>query len=391
MSTYGVSSTGFLGKIFSQCLQELTDIFASVFGTGILNGSGQLDPTQPLGQLANIFAEREAQLWQFMQGLYYSQYPDSAEGVSLDNVLAIAIIPRKPATFSTIPGVVLTGTPGTNIYAATFQAAVVGNPASIFIPVADSVIGGGGTVAVDFIAQTAGAVSAPENQLTVIDTLVAGLTSMTNPNAAVVGDDIETDGAYLLRSYTEKQQANAGPVNAIISFLMKVQNVTGVTVVQNTTMATVNGVPAKAVNCIVQGGTDQDVANAIFAAVGAGIEAYGGTVMSVLDSQGFTHSIGFDRPSAVDIYVDIEITQIPGQTITEAAVQDAVMVYGNSLAQGQNVIVIPGIVSSMVALPASDIVIKVGIAPTPTLSNNIAIALNQYAVFDPARITVTIL
>ena len=113
--------------------------------------------------------------------------------------------------------------------------------------------------------------------------------------------------------------------------------------------------------------------------------------MSVLDSQGFTHSIGFDRPSAVDIYVDIEITQIPGQTITEAAVQDAVMVYGNSLAQGQNVIVIPGIVSSMVALPASDIVIKVGIAPTPTLSNNIAIALNQYAVFDPARITVTIL
>ena len=326
-----------------------------------------------------------------MQGLYYSQYPDSAEGVSLDNVLAIAIIPRKPATFSTIPGVVLTGTPGTNIYAATFQAAVVGNPASIFIPVADSVIGGGGTVAVDFIAQTAGAVSAPENQLTVIDTLVAGLTSMTNPNAAVVGDDIETDGAYLLRSYTEKQQANAGPVNAIISFLMKVQNVTGVTVVQNTTMATVNGVPAKAVNCIVQGGTDQDVANAIFAAVGAGIEAYGGTVMSVLDSQGFTHSIGFDRPSAVDIYVDIEITQIPGQTITEAAVQDAVMVYGNSLAQGQNVIVIPGIVSSMVALPASDIVIKVGIAPTPTLSNNIAIALNQYAVFDPARITVTIL
>lgn len=384
MTLYGVTPQGFVIKTLEQIQNETMLAFQGLFGTGV-----DLDPRGPLGQIKGIMDEREASLWELAQELYNSQYPNTAEGVNQDNANSLVNIPRKPATLSTVAGCIAGGTPGTVIPALS-QVSVAGNPAAVFLTNIEVTIGGGGTVTVDCTAQNTGAVAAPAGSLTVIDSLISGWDTFTNPNDALVGNDLETDSAYQARAQLEKQQSNAGPVEAIKNALEKVLNVTAATVIENTTMGTVAGVPAKSINCIVENGADQDVANAIFAAKPAGIQAFGSTVMTVTDSQGITHSIGFDRPTQVPIYVAITGTPKAGQTITTAAVKAAILAYGASLGLGDDVIVYPAMMAALGALPFETVSITISTAPTPTLDSNITIALSQLATFDASNIAVTI-
>jgi len=381
---YGVTLQGFIKKRFEDIQLETENLYKGVFGDGV-----DLTVQGPIGQIKQIMDEREALIWEAMEGLYNSQYPDSSEGISLDNALALVNIERKEATKSIISGVIITGTPGTTIPIDSV-ASVQGNPKARFLPIISGIIGEDGTLTIDMIAETAGAVAAPVGTLTVIETLVSGWSSITNPNAADIGKDAESDADYLTRSYTEKQQSNAGPIEAIRAALEKLNNVTSVVVIENVTNGTVNSVPAKAIHCVVEGGLPADIARCIFNTKPAGIQAYGIIANTIVDSQGIPQSIGFSRPTDVNIYVDITITAISPAIITATDVKNAIIAYGNALAQGKSVIVYPSLMASMNALAASDIIIKVSKTATPTSDANIAIALNEHARFDVSRITVTV-
>ena len=58
---------------------------------------------------------------------------------------------------------------------------------------------------------------------------------------------------------------------------------------------------------------------------------------------------------------------------------------------GDDVIVYPDLMASLVNLAITDAVIKVGTAPAPALDNNIIINRDEMAEFDSTRITVTII
>jgi hypothetical protein len=60
-------------------------------------------PQSILGQITNIVAEREALVWELLEAVYNSQYPATAEGTSLDNILALTGLKRLPATPSYRP------------------------------------------------------------------------------------------------------------------------------------------------------------------------------------------------------------------------------------------------------------------------------------------------
>lgn len=122
-SLYGITRNGFVTKRQPEILGEIKSALQAAFGGGV-----NLSAETALGGLAAIFSEREALLWELAAAVYYSQFPDGAEGLSVDNLLALNNLSRLPASPAvtdptpvlqsngiTLYGLLLSGTPGTLI------------------------------------------------------------------------------------------------------------------------------------------------------------------------------------------------------------------------------------------------------------------------------------
>jgi len=105
---------------------EIEDTLRTTFGSQI-----NLLPESVFGQLIGVFSERESLLWEAMEDVYNSQYPDTSFGVSLDNVAALSSIVRQGAQASTVTGYRLFGTASTLVPSGT-QFSVSGSPDSKF-------------------------------------------------------------------------------------------------------------------------------------------------------------------------------------------------------------------------------------------------------------------
>lgn len=241
------------------------------------------------------------------------------------------------------------------------------------------------------IAVSTGPVIANTGTLTMIATPISGLTNVLNTQDAAIGRNVETDNEYRARMAEELQIAGAGTVEAIRSRLLNVTGVTAVIVFENVTDTTDgNSLPPHSFEAFVQGGADQDIANTIWAAKPAGINTYGTSNAPVIDSQGLSHTIYFSRPTQLSIYIIINIhISATYPSNGDALVKQALVDFGNSLGIGQEVIVVPKLISSIASIPGIETAaILIGTAPGPTLGNNIPVGIQQIAVFDTGRVTV---
>lgn len=123
---YGLTNTGFKRKRQADILDEMKVTARATFGANI-----NLQPTSILMQLLGIYSEREALIWELAEAVYNSQYPDTAEGIQLDNIASISGVTRLPSQPSRINDVHLKGDVGTTIPAGT-TFSVVGNPTARF-------------------------------------------------------------------------------------------------------------------------------------------------------------------------------------------------------------------------------------------------------------------
>jgi uncharacterized phage protein gp47/JayE len=451
-------------------------------------------PSTVLGYLVGMFAEREAALWDLAEATYFSQYPDTASGVNLDNAIQVSGTTRLAATASRVLTQIFFGTVGTVVPAATTQIAVSGNALALFKPDADVTLAAGtdevqhisfnhvptngawaieignqitsdiaynatasavqaairamagltgvvvtgdytagfdiqfsgdagkqnwativfslntlvwasGAVAISATTTTQGvpqaqitmtAIAAGPTQalagtLSVITTPVTGLTGTKNLTDAIPGTLVETDSALRQRRRSDLQKNGSGSPGAIRSRLLEVAGVTQAIVFENDTLATVAGQPAKSMWCFVQGGAAQEIANALFKYKSGGIQYFGTILTPVIDSQGISHTIGWDRPVERDVYITLVITKtaaFPSNGI--AQVIEKLLAYGASLQVGDDVIVNPSMIVAFGTVPGIvGIDLKVGFSPSPSSSANLVIAINELASFDSSRMVVT--
>ena len=133
---FGVTTTGFNRKRIADIKTEIEESLKANLGKNI-----NLLPEGVLGQLVGIFSDREASIWEELEAVYGSYYPDTAEGVNLDRVGNIVGATRLAATKSFISNekVVLFGTPGTLIPVGS-EISVDGNTSAIFETLANATL-----------------------------------------------------------------------------------------------------------------------------------------------------------------------------------------------------------------------------------------------------------
>lgn len=94
--TFGLTPEGFNTKRLSDIKQSLDNAMIAQFGD--IN----IDPQSVFGQQIGVISKQYADIWENLQDVYLSQYPNSAEGISLDNVVQLNGLTRLPAVQTSV-------------------------------------------------------------------------------------------------------------------------------------------------------------------------------------------------------------------------------------------------------------------------------------------------
>ena len=226
-------------------------------------------------------------------------------------------------------------------------------------------------------ATETGEIDAPAGTLDTLDTgPIAGFDSVTNPLDAELGSDVESDpDAKSRRNDSIANPGNATLV-AIRAKLLELDDVVAVNIFENTSIIILNGRPAKSYEAVIQGGDDDEIGETMWETKPAGIRQFGSTSVVVKDSQGFDRTQFFSRPSAVTIYVEIDLTTDASFPIDGLdQVKAAVLAYGDALNISDDVIVFPQLLCSFSSVPGIiDVVIRIGVAIIPAAGSATVLA-----------------
>lgn len=391
MSSYGVLSTGFVKKTRQDIIDE---VVASLKAD--IDPSLNTEATSILGQIIGVLADQISQDWDVLEEVYLSQYPDSSSAASLDAVGSITGATRLPATASKV-SILATGddatalpvgrqarVPNGGIFETTAAATITqaaawaattaysvgdivrndspeniyrcqiagtsdssGGPTGEGVAIVDGTVSwrflgdGEGYTTVAAVATTTGPVVAQTYQISEVVTAVSGWLGVTNLADAAAGTNIETDAAFRARRENLLTVSGKGTVDTIRAKLILVDGVSEAFVFENVTDITDgNGVPPHAIECVVLGGTDADVAQAIFDDKPAGIATYGGDITEVVvDSQGTSHTINASRADPIEMFMAITVTtdgNYPADGDTQVAAQ--LKALGDTLGIGDDVV-----------------------------------------------------
>ena len=248
---------------------------------------------------------------------------------------------------------------------------------------------------VTFECTQEGAITPAIGDLTDIVTTYAGWDAVSNNVPANTGRLAESDTALRQRWNASLYTRSVGMTDSIASALMTLNGVTSAYVYENDTDSTdADGRPPHSIEAVVNGGETDEIGLTIWQKKAAGIYTYGSQSVSINDSQGFPHTINFNRPLVVPIYLNITVTEYHEEALppnAQAMITEAVLNYGNTLTVGNDVILqrFMGAIYQNVA-GIGYITVTASTDGSTYSSNNISIDARHVATFAATRIQVTI-
>ena len=328
-----------------------------------------------------------------LQLAYNSRSPLTAVGAALDALLKLNGIARKVASYSTCQ-VTLNGTAGTTIVNGVVadQAGYKWDlPTPVTIPASGSII-------VTATCETAGAISADIGTITAMDSgITAGWLGVTNAVVAVPGQPIEQDSTVRARQAISTELPSITMLAGTQAAVAAVAGVKRYNILENyTSSVDTYGNPPHSVTCVVEGGTDLDVATAIFNNRGIGPLTNGTTSVIITDpTTGASMQISFMRPTYINIYATLGIHPLVGYTsVTGTVIQAAIAAYLNSLQIGES-LTISGLyaaamsVMSNISMPLFSVrSLTAGLSVNPTGTADISINFNQVTQGSAANVVI---
>lgn len=366
-----------------------------------------LDPSSPDGLKLASDAEIWANLDEIGQRAYNSKDPNKAKGVDLNIICSLTGTIRSQGTPSNVE-LTLGGVPGTVIITGKLVESVVDG--SQWRTDTNVTIGGGGTVTVNATCTVNGATSASVGTITRIVNTVGGWQTVTNATIATPGTNRQNDSSLRLERAKSVSRPGNNQVDNMLGEIFAVGGVRRAVVYENDTdFVDANGLPAHSVAPIVDGGTDADVALAVFRKKNPGCSLHAaGTSVVVPDVFDLypsnTKDITFSRPNYIDMIVDVTV-QNDGTLPNDAdqRIKTAILDYaaGELVAAecGFNVLgfdIGEEVPISRIYTPVNQVVGQfgnsyiTGLTVNGSSSGQVAIAFNELSRWTDANITVVI-
>ncbi|TGE35868.1 hypothetical protein E4K67_22380 [Desulfosporosinus fructosivorans] len=323
-----IDATGLHCPTYQDIMEEQIQQARAIYGQDIYLGTDSQDY-----QYISTFALKMSDTLQAIKLVYDSRGPGTAIGSGLDILVKLNGIKRNGSGYS-VATETLSGTPGTVI-----NNGVVQDKQNYYWNLPPSVvIGTAGTVDAQVTCQTAGPIAANAGDIDAIATPTYGWSLATNALAAVQGVNAETDSQLKGRQSISTSQPSRTVLEGTKGAIAAVSGVTRFIVYENPTNdVDTDGLPPHSITAVVEGGSDADIAQAIFLKKGPGCLANGTTVVNITDQFGQIVPIGFYRPSYVDIDVVVNVKQLTGYTsATTSLIKTALVNYLDSLSIGDD-------------------------------------------------------
>lgn len=299
-----VDETGIHYSSFQDIKEYYQDGAKLVFGSDIYVDNDSMD-----GQLISIFAKATYDTCKMIEYAYNNTTPQTAYGTVLSRLVLLSGLSRKKAGYSTVY-CKLTGEPFTIIRNGVVQD-VSGNRWNLPTIVN---LGEDGVEYVTATAEKQGDITALANTVTTIATPTFGWKSVTNEYPANKGQPVETDEELRLRQKVSVALPSQGLLQGTESALLNIEGVTNVLVRENDTNNSITvdevSLPPHSITCIVEGGSEADIASTIFYKKNQGCYTNGDIEVTQYDIYNNATTIRFSRPTEVAIRVKIRIIPI---------------------------------------------------------------------------------
>ncbi|MCK5017064.1 MAG: hypothetical protein KAS32_08325 [Candidatus Peribacteraceae bacterium] len=294
----GLTTEGFTPSTLTE-IQERIKIRLDALSPGF-----DFSPESPDGQMIEVMSLELSQAWNELALVYKSYDPNQATGAGLRNIGLITGIVYGAATRSQAT-IQLVGVADTLVQVGSIVTDADGNE---FITAFDALI----PSSVQVISPVSGAIPVTAGTITTIKSPITGWTSITQVADGRIGATAQTEQAFrnvrnrtVLRNYIGTPDVIQGRLYEL--------GLVQVSVVQNDDPVTPlpDGTPANHIHVTIHADpfiTDEDVARVILESKPSGIPTYGATAVVLDDSQGNTHTINFDKATAVNIYMNVDVT-----------------------------------------------------------------------------------
>lgn len=314
-----IGVNGIVTQSLPEIISDITTDLKDIYGQNI-----NVDSNSPDGQMINILAQMKKDVLDLCVQYYNNLDTERVIGIPQQILYKLNNCIIKAYTYSYVY-VNVSVSKSVNLQGLD---ADIENPDGVGYTVSD---GNGnrwilaesqtltvGTHTLNFRAAELGNVTATPNTITIMETVLAGVISVTNPaNNYITGATGESDSEFRLRRNQTVASPSQGFEDSLQGQLLNLDNVTEAKVYSNRTGSTQNGIPAHTVWVIVEGGSSVEIGQAIYANVPPGIPMKGTQSVQVQRPSGTTETVYYDNPTAVTLYVKMDIQWISGNIDTD--------------------------------------------------------------------------
>lgn len=320
MSQNYIGNNGIVVQTLPEIREDLIAQFKSIYGVDI-----NVEQNSPDGQWLNILAQEKKDILDFCVQMYNNLDVDRVIGIPQQILYKLNGLTIKAFTYSYVyvnvtvtSPVNIEGIPNADIENSDATGYTVtdsnGNRWILVSGSSTSTVSlSAGTYLLNFRAANLGNVTALPNTITTMETVIAGISGVNNPaNNYVTGGVGETDAEFRIRRNQSVTVPAQGFDDALQAQLLNLNNVTQAKVYNNRTSSTVNGIPAHTVWVIVEGGNSDEIGQAIYANIPPGIPMKGNESVSVPRAAGGFETVNYDLPTAIPLYITMDIKVISG-------------------------------------------------------------------------------
>lgn len=351
----GLTSLGYRRRTLEEILQAKIEKAKELFGEDI-----NTEETTALGKYIRINAYDQYNVEELAEQIYYSIFPQTASGQSLDRLGWSVGITRNapiPAQYE----VQVKGIAGKTV---SFGFLVGTETQLNFYNTQDTMIGTDGicTIVVECVeAGTIGNVSATD------------IYKIVNPDAYIdeivgvkrvrEGVDEESDYDFRQRYEIVREGKGGCTVASIVAALTNIETVRGAFVrVNESATETADDLPPKSIACYVNGGEEkhQEIAEAIFEKKPLGVGTYGDQSVSISYGGLTQYEVKFSHSKEVGVYVKITlVSNNEFQANGNSAIKSNIESFINTLDIGNGVVTtalyssiysVSGVVSAVVSV-----------------------------------------
>lgn len=382
-----INEQGYLRPTYDELLEAKIALAQELFGQDIDTSDASF-----LGKIIRLAVDYEAQAYETNEIIYYSRFPHTAMGQSLDRLMPFGAISRNPGTPAEHE-VEFTGTEGFEIPVG-FLVGTKGEEEFYLVnPVVLDDNGKGKGIVICTQPGEIGNVK------------LGAISEIVNPNVDVsgvvhikvekLGNPTETDAELRDRFDIAILGSGSGTAAAIRGAVMRINGVSGCRVVENDThQVDAEGRPPHSFEVYVYASDtlDQTVAEAIFSKKPVGVQTVGDISMEVEDVSGDIKTVKFSRVEETVIHINLTVAvdgdfELSGEEQIKTALVDHI----NKLTTGQDVI-FTSLYRQLFAVPGVKDVPALALSTDGKtyLSQNVALDASHIAKASAANINVEV-